>query len=40
MIFPERLKQLRQKKGLTQKDIAYLVHVNIVNYKKLEKLNI
>ena len=29
MIFPERLKQLRQKKGLTQQEIADLVHVNL-----------
>ena len=36
-IFPERLKQLRQKKGLTQKDIADLVHVNRVTYTNWEK---
>lgn len=39
MIFPERLKQLRQKKGLTQKDIADLVHVNRVTYTNWEKGN-
>ena len=38
-IFPERLKQLRQKKGLTQKDIADLVHVNRVTYTNWEKGN-
>ena len=37
MIFPERLKQLRQKKGLTQQEIADLVHVNRVTYTNWEK---
>ena len=39
MIFPERLKQLRQKKGLTQQEIAELVHVNRVTYTNWEKGN-
>ncbi|MEI4438933.1 helix-turn-helix domain-containing protein [Streptococcus anginosus] len=39
MIFPERLKQLRQKKGLTQQEIANLVHVNRVTYTNWEKGN-
>lgn len=39
MIFPERLKQLRQKKGLTQQEIADLVHVNRVTYTNWEKGN-
>ena len=37
MIFPERLKQLRQKKGLTQQEIADLLHVNRVTYTNWEK---
>ena len=37
MIFPERLKQLRQKKRLTQQEIADLVHVNRVTYTNWEK---
>lgn len=36
-IFTERLKKLRLKKGLTQKDIADLVHVNRVTYTNWEK---
>ena len=36
-IFTERLKELRLKKGLTQKDIADLVHVNRVTYTNWEK---
>ena len=39
MIFPERLKELRQKKGLTQQEIADLVHVNRVTYTNWEKGN-
>ncbi len=39
MIFPERLKQLRQKKRLTQQEIADLVHVNRVTYTNWEKGN-
>ena len=37
MIFPERLKELRQKKGLTQQEIADLVHVNRVTYTNWEE---
>ena len=37
MIFPERLKELRQKKGLTQQEIADLLHVNRVTYTNWEK---
>lgn len=36
-IFPQRLKELRQKKGLTQQEIADLVHVNRVTYTNWEK---
>ena len=39
MIFPERLKELRQKKGLTQQEIADLLHVNRVTYTNWEKGN-
>lgn len=39
MIFPKRLKGLRQKKGLTQQNIADLVHVNRVTYTNWEKGN-
>lgn len=39
MIFPKRLKELRQKKGLTQQNIADLVHVNRVTYTNWEKGN-
>ena len=39
MIFPKRLKELRQKKGLTQQNIADLVHVNRVTYTNWEKWN-
>lgn len=38
-VFPQRLKELRLKKGLTQKDIADLVHVNRVTYTNWEKGN-
>ena len=38
-IFPQRLKELRLKKGLTQKDIADLVHVNRVTYTNWESGN-
>ena len=37
--FSQRLKELRLKKGLTQKDIADLVHVNRVTYTNWEKGN-
>lgn len=37
MIFPERLKELRQKKGLTQQEIADLLNVNRVTYTNWEK---
>lgn len=37
--FHEKLKMLRKKKGLTQKDIADLVHVNRVTYTNWEKGN-
>ena len=36
-VFPQRLKELRQKKGLTQQEIADLVHVNRVTYTNWEK---
>lgn len=36
-IFPQRLKELRLKKGLTQQEIADLVHVNRVTYTNWEK---
>ena len=36
MIFPKRLKELRQKKGLTQQEIADLLHVNRVTYTNWE----
>lgn len=39
MIFPKRLKELRQKKGLTQQEIADLLHVNRVTYTNWEKGN-
>ena len=39
MIFPQRLKELRQKKGLTQQEIADLLHVNRVTYTNWEKGN-
>lgn len=35
--FSQRLKELRLKKGLTQKEIADLVHVNRVTYTNWEK---
>ena len=35
--FTNRLVQLRKKRGLTQKDIADLVHVNRVTYTNWEK---
>ena len=35
-VFPQRLKELRQKKGLTQQEIADLVHVNRVTYTNWE----
>lgn len=35
--FHEKLKVLRKKKGLTQKDIADLVHVNRVTYTNWEQ---
>lgn len=38
-VFPQRLKELRQKKGLTQQNIADLVHVNRVTYTNWEKGN-
>ena len=38
-VFPQRLKELRQKKGLTQQEIADLVHVNRVTYTNWEKGN-
>ena len=31
-IFPQRLKELRLKRGLTQQEISDLVHVNRVTY--------
>ena len=37
--FHEKLKVLRKEKGLTQKDIADLVHVNRVTYTNWEKGN-
>lgn len=37
--FSQRLKELRQKKGLTQQEIADLVHVNRVTYTNWEKGN-
>lgn len=37
MIFSERLKQLRFEKGLTQKEVADLVHVNRVTYTNWER---
>ena len=36
-IFPQRLKELRLEKGLTQQEIADLVHVNRVTYTNWEK---
>lgn len=36
MIFPERLKQLRQKKGLTQQEIAELLGVKRNTYSDWE----
>lgn len=36
-IFLQRLKELRLKKGLTQQQIADLVHVNRVTYTNWEK---
>lgn len=36
-IFSQRLKELRLKKGLTQQEIADLVHVNRVTYTNWEK---
>lgn len=36
-IFPQRLKELRLKRGLTQQEIADLVHVNRVTYTNWEK---
>lgn len=36
-IFPQRLKELRQKRGLIQQEIADLVHVNRVTYTNWEK---
>lgn len=38
-VFPKRLKELRQKKGLTQQEIADLLHVNRVTYTNWEKGN-
>lgn len=38
-VFSERLKELRQKKGLTQQEIADLLHVNRVTYTNWEKGN-
>lgn len=38
-VFPQRLKELRLKKGLTQQEIADLVHVNRVTYTNWEKGN-
>lgn len=38
-IFPKRIKELRLKKGLTQQEIADLVHVNRVTYTNWEKGN-
>ena len=35
--FHEKLKMLRKKQGLTQKDVADLVHVNRVTYTNWEK---
>ncbi|MDU3459939.1 helix-turn-helix domain-containing protein [Streptococcus oralis] len=36
-IFPQRLKELRLKRGLTQQQIADLVHINRVTYTNWEK---
>lgn len=35
--FNEKLKMLRKKKGLTQQEIADLIHVNRVTYTNWEK---
>lgn len=37
--FHKKLKELRQKKGLTQQEIADLLHVNRVTYTNWEKGN-
>ena len=36
-IFPQRLMELRLKRGLTQQQIADLVHINRVTYTNWEK---